>query len=180
MRLFRRFSNTVNSVLSYPLLSKQLAKDTMPINITRTRITMNKCELVGFWACGIPVMAKAAITIPMIWKKKKSLFAMYLKNFFFPKLLTQNKTTSNCVEDFMFFELISYCITSYSENRIKHYNPIRKNKSSKNLKNVQVKLYQRFLVFMSSFVNGSKIMLEYVNCYVKNHQWLFLLSPNLI
>ena len=28
---------------------------------------------------------------------------------------------------------------------------------------------------MSSFVNGSKIMLEYVNCYVKNHQRLFLL-----
>ena len=111
--------------------------------------------------------------------KKENPLCNVLKKLFFPKLLTQNKTTSNCVEDFMFFELISYCITSYSENRIKHYNPIRKNKSSKNLKNVQVKLYQRFLVFMSSFVNGSKIMLEYVNCYVKNHQRLFIISTNL-
>ena len=110
-------------------------------------------------------------------KKENPLCNVLKKLFFFGKLLTQNKTTSNCVEDFMFFELISYCITSYSENKIKNY--IRKNKSSKNLKNVQVKLYQRFLVFMSSFVNGSKISLRYVNCYVKNHQRLFLPSTNL-
>ena len=45
--------------------------------------------------------------------------------------------------------------------------------------NGRVKLHQLFLVFMLSFVNGSNIILEYVNCYVKNHQRLFWLSTNL-
>ena len=43
-------------------------------------------------------------------------------------------------------------------------------KFSNSIINGKVKLHQWFLVFMSSFVNGSKIMLEYVNCYVMNHQ----------
>ena len=44
--------------------------------------------------------------------------------------------------------------------------------------NGKVKLHQLFLVFMLSFVKGSKIILKYVNCYVKNHRWLFLLLIN--
>ena len=43
-------------------------------------------------------------------------------------------------------------------------------KFSNSIINGKVKLHQWFLVFMSSFVNGSKIMLKYVNCYVMNHQ----------
>ena len=50
--------------------------------------------------------------------------------------------------------------------------------SCKNTSMVRFKLHQRFLVFILSFVNGSKIMLKYVNYCVKNHQRLLLLLPN--